>query len=129
MSNATGQGTDYIVSWHLAGNTTIYHTRVTLIAGYSTEADIPRIIAAPRKHAASAIQVTLVSPLPVVDVDSPHRIGLRVKLADTNSMERVNVGRVGTVELVNGFRHWVRLDDAPELAGPFGWDELDPINA
>jgi molybdopterin-guanine dinucleotide biosynthesis protein len=37
--------TEYVAEWRIAGRSDRYRSRVVLIEGYSTEADVPKILA------------------------------------------------------------------------------------
>jgi len=45
MADATGTATDHLVTFHADGHTEQHQAIITLIDGYTTEADIPRIVA------------------------------------------------------------------------------------
>lgn len=45
MANAMGPSTDHLVRFHAQGHATQHEAVITLIDGYTTESDIPRIIA------------------------------------------------------------------------------------
>lgn len=60
MANAMGPSTDHLVRFHAQGHDVQHEALITLIDGYTTEQDIPRIIAL--RYGTSEIVVDSVQP-------------------------------------------------------------------
>lgn len=45
MANAMGPSSDHLVRFHAQGHDVQHEALITLVEGYTTEADVPRIIA------------------------------------------------------------------------------------
>lgn len=60
MPNAMGPATDYLVSFHAQGHDVQHEAVITLIEGYTTATDIPRIIAL--RYGTAEIVVDSVQP-------------------------------------------------------------------
>lgn len=60
MANAMGPSIDHLVRFHAQGHDVQHEALITLIDGYTSEADIPRIIAL--RYGTAAIVVDSVQP-------------------------------------------------------------------